>query len=866
MTLLLNAAHLQQLTEGSGLPESIIQERGYQSLPQPEDLIDRGFSKAQARTAPALGIPLWDVHGQRRGWQIRPDAPRQMRDGKVFKYELPKGERLILDVHPSVQPLIGDPTVPLWITEGVKKGDALASQGACTIALQGVWGFKGSNAHGGKVILPDWEYVALNSRVVHVVYDSDLSTNRSVDTALKALWTFLRSRQALPDRVHWPQDTWTHKVGVDDYFVQGHTLDDLLTLIPPARPLPTTPPGRNGTTPSPGGSGGHTHYNQHIRDCFTVDDTGLWYQEPPDADGDQPPRLRVCDRLDIVAATCDVENNNHGHLLTFRDRHGHVQQWAMPLELLEEHREYRKVLRRLGLIMNGSRDGQHALQLYLDNCHAEARARCVDRVGWHGRAYVLPDGPIGDTAGEMLVLQTLDKKSEGYRQAGTLEGWQREIAARCVGNSRLTLAVSTGFAAPLLALLGEESGGLHLRGASSEGKTTAVLVAATVWGEPGRMERWRATANAIEGVCLAHNDNLLCLDELKELDPREAGITAYMIANGAGKRRGQPHGGTLPRLTWRLLFLSTGEMTLEQHMAEAGHRIRAGQEVRMVDLPADAGAGHGLFEHLHGVPSAQKFADALREAVTRNYGHAGRRFVEVVAADRDGCTGEVRALLNGFVAEHVPPGASGQVLRVARRFALIGAAGELATAHQITGWAEGEAIQAAARCLQVWLEARGSTGDADETRALAQVRHFFEAYGRSRFEPWTIGEGKTCQRCKGTGKVHYDYLQGLCFTCQGAGVITPDHPAMRLIQQRAGWSKATDDGRTEFYVLREVFKQDIAKGYDLAWLCRLLVAQNFLVPDGNGKHTRKERLPGKGLDRVYKITAELLGEADPQPV
>ena len=188
MTLLLNAAHLQQLTEGSGLPESIIQERGYQSLSQPEDLIDRGFSKAQARTAPALGIPLWDVHGQRHGWQIRPDAPRQFKDGTLAKYETPKGDRNLLDIHPSVQPHIGDPETPLWITEGVKKGDALASQGACTIALiGGVWGFRGSNAHGGKVLLPDWGYVALNGRLVYVVFDSDIYLKPNVEAALKAL-------------------------------------------------------------------------------------------------------------------------------------------------------------------------------------------------------------------------------------------------------------------------------------------------------------------------------------------------------------------------------------------------------------------------------------------------------------------------------------------------------------------------------------------------------------------------------------------------------------------------------------------------------------------------------------------------------
>jgi putative DNA primase/helicase len=246
--ILLSSAHREMLLRDSAIAERIIAQRGYQSLPQPEDLIDRGFSKAQAKTAPALGIPLWDVHGQRHGWQIRPDCPRQRNDDKVCKYEVPKGDRLLLDVHPSVQPLLGDPSVPLWIVEGVKKGDALASKGACAIALVGgVWGFRGTNAHGGKVILPDWQHVALNDRQVYIAYDSDVATKRGVNDALHALWQFLRSRQAIPSRVHWPDAMQQTKVGVDDFFAQGHALDDLLALVPPAGPLPSTPPPRTPT-------------------------------------------------------------------------------------------------------------------------------------------------------------------------------------------------------------------------------------------------------------------------------------------------------------------------------------------------------------------------------------------------------------------------------------------------------------------------------------------------------------------------------------------------------------------------------------------------------------------------------------------
>src|SRR5262249_45029839 len=148
----------------------------------------------------------------------------------------------------------------------------------------------------------------------------------------------------------------------------------------------------------------------------------------------------VCAPLQVVAETRDVDSTNHGYLLAFDDRHGVPQQWAMPLELLEDRRQYRQVLRRLGLPMNGS--AAKEMQLFFDVAKVDQRARCVDGVGWHGGAYVLPDGVIGELGGERLVLQTLDRWSEGYRQGGTLEGWRRHIAARCVGNSRLMLAVS----------------------------------------------------------------------------------------------------------------------------------------------------------------------------------------------------------------------------------------------------------------------------------------------------------------------------------------------------------------------------------------------------------------------------------------
>jgi putative DNA primase/helicase len=614
---------------------------------------------------------------------------------------------------------------------------------------------------------------------------------------------------------------------------------------PPAAPSHAPP---SGAAPLPPG--------------FTMTTRGLTFTPPQTEKDPDPQSLWVCAPLYVTASLADETSDNHGHLLTFTDRHSIPQRWGMPLALLEEPKEYRKVLRRLGLKMSGSFPARGALQDYLDQAVPPTRTRCVDRVGWHEQSYVLPDTVIGPADAQTYVLQTLDHLSEGYRAGGTLEGWRDTVARLSQGNSRLTFSVSTAFAAPLLALTGDESGGLHFRGASSEGKTTTLQVACSVWGEPGRLERWRTTLNGLEGVALAHNDNLLCLDELRELDPREAGGTAYMLAGGAGKRRGQPYGGVRPRLTWRLLFLSSGELSLEHHMAEVGSRTYGGQDVRMVDIPADAGKGLGMFEVVHDCATPQEFADTIRAHAATHYGHAGRAFVTALVQDLDAVTAVLRALRSDWLTETLPRGASGQVSRVATRFGLIGAAGELATGYGLTGWPQGAALQAAQRCFTDWLTARGTPGSSDEDRAVRQVRLYFERYGESHFTPWSTGQEATCQRCHGTGKVDYNYLDGTCFDCGGKGNMVDQ---IRPVHDRAGFRKATADGRTEYYVFPEVFRAEVCQGFDHAAVVQWLGMRGLLKRDQDGKWQRKERLPGMGNKRVYVVTADILGDAPHEP-
>lgn len=189
MDEILSQDHQGMLLRESGLSREVVKSRGYRTVGTKSELKRLGFSDAQCNP-PGLLIPLHSPAGEIVNYQFRPDRPR-IRDGKPVKYETPKGSRITLDVHPFIRSTLGDPSTPLWITEGIKKGDALVSRGLCAVALLGVWNWRGTNGEGGKVALPEWESIALNDRQVYVVFDSDVMTKPQVHTALARLKSFL---------------------------------------------------------------------------------------------------------------------------------------------------------------------------------------------------------------------------------------------------------------------------------------------------------------------------------------------------------------------------------------------------------------------------------------------------------------------------------------------------------------------------------------------------------------------------------------------------------------------------------------------------------------------------------------------------
>jgi putative DNA primase/helicase len=578
---------------------------------------------------------------------------------------------------------------------------------------------------------------------------------------------------------------------------------------------------------------------------FRLDDAGVWFSGK-DKDGENKQARWVCSRLDVLARTRDQDGGGWGYLLAFADPLGHFKQWAMPARMLSgDGGEYRAILMGMGLLVSPAPDMRHALTGYIQTRAPDEFASCTDRVGWHGSAFVLPRETIGDEA-ERIVFQSDNAVENTFRIKGSAAQWRDRVGALCVGNSRLGFAVACAFAGPLLRPVGMESGGFHYRGDSYSGKTTALKLAASVYGGASYLQRWRSTDNALEATAAQHSDCLLILDELAQIDPKTAGECAYMLANEQGKARATRGGPPRPRQVWRLLFLSAGELGLADHMAEGQKRTRTGQEVRMADIPADAGAGMGAFENLHRRDGGAAFAKHITGQALAVYGAPGRAWLEWLTGNADTLKARIRKSADALAAQLIPKDSSGQVERVGARFALVGAAGELATAAGLTGWLAGESERAATACFNAWLAARGGNGNGEVVAMLRAVRRFLETHGEGRFAMWHRGADdhapKTLQRA-GVRRM---------LNAEGEPIKTNSQHGAEYGDRMP--ATLGDEVSFEYFILAETFRAEVCQGFDYQAVCHVLVAHGCLTPDKGRPFDCRPRLPGVGPATCYRVT------------
>lgn len=515
--------------------------------------------------------------------------------------------------------------------------------------------------------------------------------------------------------------------------------------------------------------------------------------------------VRIAPPLRILGRTKSVGSDNWGTLLQWFDPAGKEHRYALPDDVLQRQgNDWAAALAYQGYSIR--RGKSNAFAVFVQELQTTKFVTCTARVGWHGSAYVMPDTVYGANEGT-LVLQSAGHEGL-YTVAGDEKAWA-ELARLCVGNTRLIFALCAAFAGPLLRLADVEGGGFSFEGGSSCGKTTCLQVAASVWGGPAHMRPWRATDNGLESVCVLHNDNLLILDEVGQVSANVLSECGYLIANGMGKTRSGKDSALRKSHTWRLLFLSSGEIGFAEKLSEKGLKARAGQEVRFVGIPTDA----GMLSELHALPDAGALSNRLKELAVQHYGHAGRAFLQWLADNRDDVVKSVGEILTVGVARLCPPDATEQVRRVARRFCLVAYAGKVACdagvlPEDMDVWA------ATVSCFNDWLAVRGGTGAGEDAAILSAVRLFIEQHGASRFQDI-------------------------------------DNPAATCIN-RVGFRRATGSG-IEYAILPESFKSEVVKGFSERRAARVLTNAGWLRLERPGRLKTRRTLPGMGRQDCYIV-------------
>lgn len=514
----------------------------------------------------------------------------------------------------------------------------------------------------------------------------------------------------------------------------------------------------------------------------------------------------------VTARTTNSDNGSQGRLLRLATEGG-IKEWIIAMEVFGGSGEdARRALFGMGVIIALKKRG--AFMEYLLEQRPREVFATTSRPGWHeSGAFVLPGRTLGS---DKVRYQAGNGAQTLFSRRGELGRWQTEVAALCAGNPVLTLAVGCALAGPLLSLVGVLGGGVHLMGDSSSGKSLAQLIGSSVWGDPGVFAAsWDVTKGGLEIEAASRNDTVLPLDEIKRADPKRIQEMAYSLANGQGKGTMTREREGRAKLSWRLLFLSSGERSLSEHAAITGNPAHAGAELRMIDVNAGTRA-HRAFDELHGHAGAD-FHRLLTVAVAEHHGHVGPAFVErlIASDDRAGLLNDFAGVRSQFVED------SAQAGRVADRFAVIALASEMAIAYGLLPWAVGSALADCRLLYGEWLRRVGS-GNAEDRQILAGVLDFIDKHGSSRFSD-----------------------------------VNDQTPDAKVFNRAGYWELA---GSKRLYLFNKPGLIEAANGYGLNRIIKALEGAGAIAKRDTDRkrHTKKYRLPGGGASGLYAVNPEAI--------
>jgi len=513
----------------------------------------------------------------------------------------------------------------------------------------------------------------------------------------------------------------------------------------------------------------------------------------------------------ISALTRSSKGREWGVVVHWIDQDENEQTMAFPARKLTDPRSpLAGDLASLGLKIVPGKERKLMTFLGSMNLPPGLRRRSASQLGWSdaddgGHVFVLPNRTVGLAAEDKVVFQPEEHSptTRTMYPSGSLEQWKRAVGKLCVGNPILTFSLCSAFAGAILKFSGLDSGGFHFYGLSSKGKTTALQVAASVWGcggdpavsEDSYIGRWNTTGNALEATACAHNDGLLVLDEMGTCDAKDFGKVVYDLFGGKGKSRLSKNSTLQAQRAWRILGLSSGEISVRQKIEEeSGRRAMTGHLVRLIDIPIT----HGVIVDTKGY-SPSEFVGRIKKACTHYFGSAGPEFLDRLVDHEPEISGlkeKVQRDVDAFEEKL----AAGRELeahqrRVVRRFAAVAVAGSLAVRFSILPFSESEVANATQSALSAWSgdESNKSVG----LRGIEAIREFIRC-NPGRIRDAVISDNRELAKWSRDLAGYYDSgNQFYLFTKKGFAEATGGMPMDAVLNEleRLGLLYTNESGR-----------------------------------------------------------------------
>jgi len=245
---------------------------------------------------------------------------------------------------------------------------------------------------------------------------------------------------------------------------------------------------------------------------------------------------------------------------------------------------------------------------YLAN-NSVSQAYMVERLGHIQKGFIHPLNAQG------VVINPKDygekQLLDSFKTQGTVETWKIEVFDQIRDFPKPLFLVLASIASPILQDLKVPPFIIDLSGSTSQGKSTALQVARSVWGNEGLINEWNATKVAIERKAGFLNSFPLFMDDTRKVDVRILESIIYQFSGGRSKGRGSLE-GSRKELTWNNILISTGEVPLTEYAKKAGGA--AARVISLVDEP-------------FGKVKDNYFSD-LYNALEGNYGAVGLEFLK----------------------------------------------------------------------------------------------------------------------------------------------------------------------------------------------------------------------------------------------